>query len=104
MILPNFESLDDFIEYLSNSTNLVFYGELEDLLPEAMAKVLTMKHLKIFTDGSDIPVEIGITQLEYWFIMSLLIQLDCIEYGTSPRGAWLTDTGEALLKNLQELL
>lgn len=102
--LPHFESLAALIEHLSITTQLVFYGELDDILPTAMAIVLKMKDLKIFTDGSDIPPEIGMTQLEYWLVLSLLLELDCIEYGTSPRGAWLTDTGEVLLTNLQELL
>lgn len=39
------------------------------------------------------------TTTEYWLLLGLLE--DCIEYGSSPRGAWLTPFGEDLLHLLQ---
>ena len=36
--------------------------------------------------------------LEFWFVVSMLVKMDMLEYGTSPRGAWLTDDGKEFRK------
>jgi hypothetical protein len=36
------------------------------------------------------------------FILEVLASKDFTEYGSSPRGSWLTDAGEALLKLAEE--
>ncbi|MDF1699591.1 MAG: hypothetical protein P1V36_00330 [Planctomycetota bacterium] len=50
--------------------------------------------------------------LEFWakyddgaadLLRGLLVSNDLLEYGTSPRGAWLSDTGRAALMVLQSL-
>jgi hypothetical protein len=34
----------------------------------------------------------------YWLFISLLVANDMYEYGTSPRGGWLTEKGKRLKK------
>jgi len=41
-------------------------------------------------------LEEAITAPVAWLLITRLIQVDIIEYGTSPRYAWLTSEGEAL--------
>ena len=45
--------------------------------------------------------ECDFTVLEYWLILGL-INNDCLDYGSSPRGAWLTSFGNELLNFLNE--
>ena len=78
--------------------NLLTYGELDDLeVLQAFMIILQWKADSVFI-SEDIPDDI-FTPTEYWLFLSLLI--DCIDYGTSPRGAWLTDFGIELLDFLK---
>lgn len=86
-----------------NELPILAYGELDDTeLQSYMLDILTWKQQRLFisdniptcTDGTQL------TMLEYWLILGLLH--NCIEYGSSPRGAWLTDFGKALLLYLRE--
>lgn len=73
------------------------YGELtEQELLDNFQQILTWKNDRVFI-SDEIP-DSKFTVLEYWLMLGLLE--DCIEYGTSPRGAWLTDFGEELLEFL----
>ena len=83
-----------------NSTGLLLYGELDELLFKKMIIVLEMKRDKVLSDGEDLE---EVTALEYWLIMSELERADFFEYGTSPRGGWLTDEGEAFLNELKSM-
>lgn len=77
-----------------DTLNLLIYGELDDLpVLEAFRIILQWKADSVFI-SDNIPEEI-FTVTEYWLFLSLLS--DCIDYGTSPRGAWLTDFGKELL-------
>jgi len=38
----------------------------------------------------------------YWLFISELTALNLYEYGTSPRGGWLTDAGEMFKKIILE--
>ena len=81
-------------------SNLLFYGELEELLFEKLKKVLSTRATRLFLDGT--PIE-GITELEYWLILSVLAEYNFIEYGTSPRGSWLTPKGIKLLEEINSI-
>lgn len=37
-----------------------------------------------------------------WLLINALCRVDIIEYGTSPRGGWLTEQGRSLKKYLSE--
>ena len=82
---------------------ILAYGELDDdELKTYMQVILTWKEQGVFI-SENIPLTLDgqqiFTTLEYWLILGLLS--DCIEYGTSPRGAWLTDFGIDVLRYLR---
>lgn len=76
---------------------LLIYGELsdEDVL-DSFQIILLWKSKGVFI-SDNIP-DNAFTVTEYWLFLSLLNE--CIEYGSSPRGAWLTDFGKELLQFL----
>lgn len=77
-----------------NALPILPYGELcDDELLDNFKQILTWKHERIFI-SDNIPNG-KFTTMEYWLMLGLL--RDCIDYGTSPRGAWLTDFGTKLL-------
>lgn len=73
---------------------LLTYGEITDeYICDSFRTILQWKKDQIFI-SDDIP-EDKFTSNEYWLLLGMLY--DCIDYGTSPRGAWLTDLGERVL-------
>lgn len=77
-----------------NSLPILHYGELcDDELLDNFKQILTWKNEHVFI--SDNVPDDKFTTMEYWLMLGLLS--DCIDYGTSPRGAWLTDFGIKLL-------
>lgn len=77
---------------------LLTYGELNDKeVLSSFHLILTWKSKGVFI-SDNIP-DNAFTVTEYWLFLSLLN--DCIDYGSSPRGAWLTDFGKELLEFLQ---
>lgn len=82
---------------------ILAYGELSDEdLQLSMKIILEWKEQKLFISDK-IPrtseLEEQFTVMEYWLILGLLDR--CIEYGSSPRGAWLTDFGKDVLSYLR---
>ena len=85
---------------------LLTYGEISDEeVLSAFHQILTWKSEGRFISGPgcnpdyDIPEsEHNFTVTEYWLYLGLLSR--CIEYGSSPRGAWLTDFGKEFLEFL----
>lgn len=98
-------TIEEFNEWYDLELVLLTYGELsdEDILT-AFKDILSWKKEGIFI-SDDIP-DNKYTITEYWLYLSLLYK--CIDYGTSPRGAWLTEFGEGVLDllvhNYEELL
>jgi hypothetical protein len=82
-----------------NKLPILAYGELDDKeLLDYFTLILKWKSERIFiSTDKDIPNQLFST-LEYWLLLGLLA--DCIDYGSSPRGAWLTDFGTSLLEFL----
>ena len=86
---------------------LLTYGEITDeQVCSAFEQILTWKSEGIFISGPgsgaeyDIPEsEHNFTVTEYWLYLGLLSE--CIDYGSSPRGAWLTDFGKDVLEYLR---
>ena len=80
---------------------ILCYGEVsnEEMLLY-MKTVLNWKSQGIFISDNIPESECNFTVLEYWLILGLLI--DCIDYGSSPRGGWLTPFGKDLLNFLNE--
>lgn len=94
-------NLEQFTNWY-NELPLLTYGELtdEDIL-EYFTLILQWKRDGIFiSDKFPEHDTIEFTVTEYWLLLGLL-STDCIEYGSSPRGAWLTDFGTELLEFLE---
>ena len=88
---------EEFDEWYNN-LSILTYGEISDEeLKDHIITILTWREQGIFI-SDNIP-ENKFTVLEYWLLLGLLI--DCIDYGTSPRGAWLTDFGKNILEYLR---
>lgn len=81
------EQLKEMIE----NTDALFYGELEYYLDEYLPKFFSVEVKDVGFDEKH-----PMNNLEFWFTVSWLVRMDCLEYGTSPRGAWLTEKGKAL--------
>ena len=85
---------------------ILAYGELDD--EEVLAsfqQILTWKNNHVFISSAEdtqypIPDKL-FTTWEYWLFLALLTE--CIEYGSSPRGAWLTDHGKQVLAVLTNI-
>ena len=75
------------------------YGELDDHeLFDYFQTILQWKADQLFISDT-IPND-QFTVLEYWLLLGLLS--DCIDYGSSPRGGWLTDFGKELLQFIKD--
>jgi len=86
-----------------NELPILAYGELdEDNLKNHMEDILTWREQGLFI-SEKIPETISgqenLSVMEYWLILGLLD--NCIDYGSSPRGAWLTDLGKKVLEYLR---
>jgi hypothetical protein len=75
------------------NTDALFYGELEYYLDEYLPKFFSVE-VKDVGFNEKHPMN----NLEFWFTVSWLVRMDYLEYGTSPRGAWLTEEGEEFKK------
>ena len=85
-----------------NELPLLTYGEItdEDILGY-FTLILQWKRDGIFiSDKFPEHTTIEFTTMEYWLLLGIL-NSDCLEYGSSPRGAWLTDFGKDLLEFLE---
>lgn len=84
---------------------ILAYGEITDeQIRSAFKQILTWKRDGVFiseADDKQYPIpesEHNFTTAEYWLLLGLLYP--CIEYGSSPRGAWLTTFGTEVLEFL----
>ena len=81
------------IEWLADlleKSNWLFYGEFDDYLNTFLKRAF-QKEPKDFGFDESLPNDF---QVAYWSVISELNALNLIDYGTSPRGAWLTDDGK----------
>lgn len=87
-----------FLTEIIEKSNWLFYGEFEIYLNKFLKKIFVCKlsDLGFDTKGTNE------FQTAYWSILSELVRLDLAEYGTSPRGAWLTENGERFKKIILE--
>lgn len=81
----------EFLAEILEKSRWLFYGDL-DAYMDNFLKIVFGRELKEwgFEEESMQPD----FALAYWLCLSELIALDLAEYGTSPRGSWLTPTGE----------
>lgn len=89
----------EFLSEIVEKSSWLFYGDLDEYFDEFVKKVF--KHeLKEYGFG-DIKMEPDFA-VAYWLFLSELNSLDLISYGTSPRGAWLSEKGERFKKIIME--
>lgn len=78
---------------------ILTYGEITDeYILDSFETILQWKKDGVFISDKIPEDKFNIT--EYWLLLGLLYNL--IEYGPSPRGAWLNEKGEKFLKILKE--
>ena len=74
-------------------TDCLFYGELEFHLDKYIKRFFSVEVKDVGFDENH-----PMNTIEFWLVVSMLVRMDFLEYGTSPRGAWLTEEGEAFKK------
>lgn len=83
----------DDIEWLAeriDDSSWLFYGEFDAYLNNFLRAIFE-KDLRDIGFDQTLPNDF---QVAYWSVLSELVKLDLVEYGSSPRGAWLTPDGE----------
>ena len=86
------------IEFLEE-TEILFYGEFEEIFPRILNEMINYEQeMSWIKDRLDY-----MSRSEYWFMVSILNKTGIIEYGSSPRGYWLTEKGKKL-KSLFHLI
>ena len=79
------------IEFLEE-TDLLFYGELEEIFPRLLNEMINYGDDYAKRDK----IVKKIDEPLFWFMVSILNKTGIIEYGSSPRGYWLTEKGKKL--------
>jgi len=70
-------------------TNCLFYGELEFYLDKYIKEFFSVEVQEVgFNEFHPM------NDLQFWLVVSILERMGMLEYGTSPRGAWLTKDGK----------
>ena len=86
----------EYMEKLVKESNLLFYGELDEIFIDDIKKII--QYIK--DEDKENPYLFDNKQSCYWYIVSILHNCDFIDYGTSPRFPWLTQTGKALAEEI----
>ena len=79
-------------------SHLLFYGELYDYLDTFLTRVFSHE-LSDYGFGK-VPMTHDFATA-YWLFVSWAVEADLIEYGSSPRGAWLTEKGKRFKRIIQ---
>jgi len=86
------EIVEEFKEKIEN-TDMLCYGDIEPHLDTYLPKFFSVDIKDVGFDEKH-----PMNNLEFWFVVSWLNRMGFIDYGTSPRGAWLTSEGETFKK------
>lgn len=84
-----------FLAEILNQSSWLFYGDLEEHF-DIFLRTVFSHELKEWGFG-DVKMSPDFT-VAYWLLISELNRLGLVDYGTSPRGAWLTEKGEKFKK------
>lgn len=101
MLLHKYMKTEDleFLTDVLNKAGWLFYGELDNILPYFLKNMFRFE----FRDYGFGKVEMTDEfEAQYWLVLSELVRINLAEYGTSPRGAWLTPDGERFKKIILE--
>lgn len=81
----------EFLDEIFENDSLLFYGEFEEYLNNFLQTIFK-NDLKRY--GFEEIKTSDEFRVAYWFLLSWLDTKNMFEYGTSPRGGWLTEKGE----------
>ena len=85
----------EFIADIFEKSHWLFYGDLDATFDDFVKEVFQHD----FKDRGFGGISMDKTfSIAYWLFLSELVALNLAEYGTSPRGSWLTDDGERFKK------
>ncbi len=85
--------MNEDIKWLADvldESSWLFYGEFDEYLQSFFSGIF-QEELSHYGFNESLSNDF---QVAYWSVLSELVKLDLAEYGTSPRGAWLTPNGE----------
>lgn len=80
-----------FLEEILNNASWLFYGDLDEYFDDFIRRVFEHEFREYGFEEIPMKPEFAIA---YWLLLSEFCELNLAEYGTSPRGAWLTEKGE----------
>lgn len=86
----------EFLAGVLEKSRWLFYGDLDFYFDKFVRMVFGRELKEWGCEGESMEPDFATA---YWLFLSELVALDLAEYGTSPRGAWLTEEGERF-KNL----
>lgn len=89
----------EFLAEILDKSHWLFYGDLDEHFTKFVKSVFSHEFREFGFEEVKMEPTFAVA---YWLFLSELVALDLAEYGTSPRGAWLTDNGERFKKLVME--
>lgn len=86
------------VEFLADTlekSHWLMYGDLDEHFDSFVRKVFQHEFKEYGFEEVKMEPDFAVA---YWLFLSELVSLNLAEYGTSPRGAWLTLEGERFKK------
>lgn len=102
----NEEQENEFNQIISDALNIDFFSYNSEVTDQVWGVIRLMGEAREKNDSifnTEIAKQLGITEAHAELIQYLVCNNDNADYGTSPRGAWLTDKGFELYKTLKGL-
>lgn len=84
-----------FIADILNKSRWLFYGDLDEHFTLFLKKVFGHELREYGFEEVKMEHDFAVA---YWLFLSELVSLNLADYGTSPRGAWLTEKGKRFKK------
>ena len=88
------KSIDDHFHDWEGETFGFSYGTGEEFIIPQVLMFLSTTDAEGRYDHRDVEIRLG--PVVAWLLINALCKAEVIEYGTSPRHGWLTDSGKAL--------
>jgi hypothetical protein len=85
----------EFMAEILEKSRWLFYGDLDEHFTGFCKRVFAHELKEWGFGKQEMSPDFSVA---YWLFLSELVALDLAEYGTSPRGAWLTEEGERFKK------
>ena len=85
----------EFLAEVVEKAHWLFYGDLDEHFDAFVRRVFQHEFKEYGFEDVKMEPDFAVA---YWLFLSELVALDLAEYGTSPRGAWLTEGGKRFKK------